>query len=219
MATANHPETTRHREAGPAVRCQTSRGATRQSPRASSARPEDVTTGPGPQGYDLTEATNASVAHAVATDYQDVLCFVRSADKSSRSDGWLHYEGGVWTHKGAEKAALEAVEQTVRDLLKALPDREPDHDKLKVRQRELLNALNRLPHIKTVASYLMARDLAEFDTDRYLLNVQNGTLDLAYLNPKLRDEHPVLFHEHQASDLCTKQAGVAYDPNAPTPTR
>ena len=43
-----------------------------------------------------------------------------------------------------------------------------------------------------------------FDQDRYLLNCQNGTLDLRTMQ----------FHEHKASDFLSKIAGASYLPEA-----
>ncbi len=48
----------------------------------------------------------------------------------------------------------------------------------------------------------------EWDTDRWVLNVENGTLDL-----RTGELHP-----HRAADLITKMAPVSYDPNATAPT-
>ena len=43
-----------------------------------------------------------------------------------------------------------------------------------------------------------------FDQDRYLLNCQNGTLDLRTMQ----------FYEHRASDFLSKIAGASYLPDA-----
>lgn len=53
----------------------------------------------------------------------------------------------------------------------------------------------------------MAADHADFDADPWLLNCQNGTIDLR--TGELR--------EHRRDDLITKVAPVEYDPNAQAP--
>ena len=57
--------------------------------------------------------------------------------------------------------------------------------------------------IKDAASVYPIR-LSEFDTDPYIFNCANGTLNL-------RD---MTFHEHRPEDMLSKISGVAYDPQA-----
>lgn len=57
--------------------------------------------------------------------------------------------------------------------------------------------------LKDAASVYPIR-LSQFDTNPFILNCTNGTLNL-------RD---MTFHEHRPDDLLSKMAGVAYDPNA-----
>ncbi len=49
--------------------------------------------------------------------------------------------------------------------------------------------------------------MEEFDTDRYLFNCNNGTLDLRTMQ----------FRDHTPEDRLTKIAPVKYDPNAVCP--
>lgn len=57
--------------------------------------------------------------------------------------------------------------------------------------------------IKDAASVYPVR-LSEFDTDPYIFNCTNGTLNL----------QDMTFHEHRPEDMLSKMSGVAYNPNA-----
>ncbi len=169
---------------------------------------------------DLTEATNASIAALVTERYRARLAYVRSTDKAQaidRAAGWVQYQHGVWTREGAETAALVAVEETIRALLKDVTARERDSTRLRERTRDLLNALNRMPAIKQVATYKLDRSLRDFNPDPFLLNVQGGTLDLRALDPEQAADHPMLLRPPRAQDLCSMQVQAAYVPDAMAP--
>jgi putative DNA primase/helicase len=54
----------------------------------------------------------------------------------------------------------------------------------------------------------VALEPGDLDRDTMLLNVKNGSIELATMT----------FREHRQEDYCTRQAGVAYDPAAECPT-
>ena len=56
--------------------------------------------------------------------------------------------------------------------------------------------------------------LDQFDADPFLLNCQNGTLDLRGSSPAFPGSTPPVLHPHRREDLLTKLAPVDYSPDA-----
>jgi putative DNA primase/helicase len=120
---------------------------------------------------------------------------------------WHIYDGTRWKHDRAALGAGELVKRLADALnvyLMQVPDimREQLHEGWRKWQRRS----TRETVLKDAAGvYPIA--LAEFDTNPYLLNVLNGTLNLetGQLQP------------HSADDLITRLAPVTYDPQASFP--
>ena len=120
---------------------------------------------------------------------------------------WLYYDGRRWDADGenAVKEQLRALADalTVYGLRDVADDRRADFLKWaaswqKLRQRETI--------MRDAASVAPVTSDA-FDRDPFVLNVQNGTLDLKTFSLK----------PHSAGDLLSRVAAVAYDPAAAAP--
>lgn len=123
---------------------------------------------------------------------------------------WLVWDGMRWApdELGAAMEVAKAVVETIYAEAEAIPDE--DHAKKMrgwaiqsesaARLRDMLRLAQSDPAISVSPGAL--------DRDPYLLNVQNGTIDLrtGHLRP------------HDAGDLLTKLAPVDYDPDAQCPT-
>lgn len=129
------------------------------------------------------------------------------ARPTPESKGWKVYDGKRWkTDIGAV-----AVAGAARDLSRALAVYSTDlHDN---EMQQCLNwssrwakSNNRKTYLQEAASVYPVSE-SDFDTDRWLLNLENGTLDL-----RTRELRP-----HDPDDLITKLAPVVYDPSAECP--
>lgn len=147
------------------------------------------------------------------TDFGNAERFVQQHGENIRYcppwKSWLVWDGRRWK-EDVSGSVYELGKQTIR----AIPDEtkdEPDGDQRKKilgwaiaseQGRRLDTMLDRAKTVEGVAI-----DPSEFDADRWLLNVANGTLDLR--KQELR--------EYRREDLITKLLPVAFDPNATCP--
>jgi P4 family phage/plasmid primase-like protien len=120
---------------------------------------------------------------------------------------WFNHDGTRWKHDPGALAAGERVKRLADALhvyLMQLPDtmREQLYKGWGAWQRR-----NTRDTILRDAAGVYPIALAEFDTNPYLLNVLNGTLNL-----ETRELQP-----HSADDLITRLAPVKYDPQASFP--
>lgn len=115
---------------------------------------------------------------------------------------WLIWDGRRWTGD-TRQLHLEAAKATADQMLKDATT--PDERKAaqQARRLERLRAMLALAQ----SDPAIARQANEFDTDPWLLNVGNGTVDL----------HTGELRPHDRADLITLLAGADYDPDAPTP--
>jgi putative DNA primase/helicase len=150
------------------------------------------------------ECTDTGNAKRLALTYGGVLRFV------AEWGGWLAYENGVWRrHESAlaKRYAHETIQAIQGEATAALTAGDADrYRRLTTHLSRSLNAA-RLHAMLDVAQMYLAAHPADFDRDSWLLNLQNGTLNLqtGQLQP------------HQADDMLTRQAPVNYDPQAEAP--
>src|SRR5215469_2592722 len=122
---------------------------------------------------------------------------------------WLVWNGKYWKMDNGNRIfnkCLEMVRGIYRDIKKTADYRERiDIEKHAMqsessrRRKAAVEAASWIPELNI--------ETEDLDTDPYLLNVQNGTIDLR--TGKLR--------EHRQEDLITRMANVEYDPNANCP--
>jgi putative DNA primase/helicase len=160
--------------------------------------------------YELTQLGNAErLRDAHSGDLRYVSAW----------NAWLCWDGVRWV-RGDRTSGLQAARDVVYGLhgeiaelakLSAGGDETVGH-----RQHELSKWAKRsacaheIEGVERLARTLapMATSPGEFDRDPWLLNVQNGTIDLR--TGELR--------EHRREDMITQLAPVAYDPDAKCPT-
>ena len=126
---------------------------------------------------------------------------------------WLLYERGSWELIGVDQIASLMISSLLKNAVPALADVETrtardavDYVVDVARSKKILGVVDRLA---LVPSMQLPSDAigSHFDRDPYLVNVQNGTIDLR--TGKLRS--------HEPDDWCAKMAPVKYDPNAAAP--
>lgn len=141
--------------------------------------------------------------------------------------GWLVWDGFRWvpdkTGEVQRRAmtVIRAFQDQVREELarkrQELAGSQKERIKNEIKELEKLlkfakqseNRHNRNNMIADAASHpgIAVADPEEFDKDHWLLNVENGTIDL-----KTGELRP-----HQRGDMITKMAGTYYDPDAECP--
>ena len=148
------------------------------------------------------EFTDAGNADRLARDYGDRIKYVREW-------GWLAYEGGSWV-RHADGVVMRYAEACINDILQDAanaPDRARrdaliDHARRSFSQQRLTAMVGLAKYRVGIEAHTY-----EFDTDPWLLNVQNGTIDL----------RTSTLHPHDPADRITKIVNVRYDPTAKAP--
>lgn len=119
---------------------------------------------------------------------------------------WLIYDGQRWKPETDEAILGRAARELVSELSEKMP---ADEDELKNLEKEKRKVC-RLGTVTAALTFLKGMvqvEPEEIDSDGWLLNVENGTLNL-------KDGS---FREHYAGDMITKVAPVMYDPAATCP--
>lgn len=137
--------------------------------------------------------------------------------------GWLAWHSGCWLRNGAEKHVQEIQKSVlklrkdaaIKSLVKHMSKDQSAPDwvakrKVKLQTIQTIQSHENIKHILGARELANSEpqltvDYAVFDKQPMLLNVLNGTLDLAARS----------FREHSAEDKLTQQAPIAYAPTAP----
>jgi putative DNA primase/helicase len=120
---------------------------------------------------------------------------------------WMAWEGGVWQPVTEQQVAARAAEELRREYARRLP-LSTGEDEVK-RLTGLVDESCTYSRVQGALSFLKGWDgfhtnPEQWDADPWILNVQNGVVDLR--TGELR--------AHSPNNLCTKQAGVDFDPSA-----
>ena len=159
-----------------------------------------ITEAPEPQGYHLTDIGNGQrLAHLHGSELR--FCYPWGK--------WLVWDGLRW--KADDTAAVErrakaTVATIYAEAAKALTDerrkaiaKHAMGSESRYRLRAMIDTAQSEPGIPVLPD--------ELDKDQWVLNCENGTLDL----------RSGRLHPHRQADLITKLAPVAYDPGATCP--
>lgn len=121
---------------------------------------------------------------------------------------WLNYDGRRWDIDGEN-----AVKERLKQLADAFALYVLQNVQEEGRRAELLKFAGKWQQLRTRETILKDAQSVRpvmsdaFDKNPYLLNCENGTLDLRTLD----------FREHRAGDMLSRVAGVSYDPAATAP--
>lgn len=120
---------------------------------------------------------------------------------------WYYFDGQRWVPD--DSAAARMAHETIRSIGKEAVEGDPDDLQHAMRWQKNSEANARIKAMLDIASQLEGLSISQgaFDTKPYLLNFQNGTMDL-----KTGE-----FYEARASDKITRLAGCAWDPEAKAP--
>ncbi|TKJ24675.1 MAG: hypothetical protein CEE41_05310 [Hadesarchaea archaeon B3_Hades] len=144
------------------------------------------------------------------TDIYNAGCFVARYGDNVRycwKWGWLFYDNKRWNRKEGNAAAeklARAIAESLIDVWK--------RSRIPEQKQVILRWFVRSQHYRQITAMLMtARSYDKistypewFDSDIYLFNCDNGTIDLRTGG----------FREHRPADMITKLAPVTYDPKA-----
>lgn len=121
---------------------------------------------------------------------------------------WYVYDGKVWQPDENSLAVAELAKYLADELYTfALTIRDED---TRNRYIKRVQKLQQRKHRKTMvedAKSVYPIRMSAFDSNEYLFNLENGTLDLCTLE----------FHEHDPKDFITKISHINYDPEATCP--
>lgn len=121
---------------------------------------------------------------------------------------WYVYDGKVWQPDENALAVAELAKYLADELYTfALTIRDED---TRNRYIKRVQKLQQRKHRKTMvedAKSVYPIRMSAFDSNEYLFNLENGTLDLRTLE----------FHEHDPKDFITKISHINYDPEATCP--
>lgn len=160
---------------------------------------------PAPPGW-LERLEELQTTDARDTDRYNGLQFATMFDGQlifTPEAGWLVWTGKHWR---VDDLLLRErmIGQQIHVLRKMIADLDGDQKKLTERRIARLEGTGGMRGCLQFASSEMARHLVDFDSDPWVINFQNGTLDLRTL--QLRP------HSHE--DLITRICPVDFDPEA-----
>ena len=175
---------------------------------------------------------NARLAETPLTDLGNAERFVVRCGADFRhcpSLGWLAWDGRRWKTAGADAEVAMASTEVVRAIQhEAAAIRGTNADKVvdvrkgaPVYLSDRISAwgrasenVARLEALRRVAAPMLSVDPAALDADPYLINVENGTLEVR----RRPEGEYVALRPHNRGNLITKLMPVHYNPGATAPT-
>jgi putative DNA primase/helicase len=145
------------------------------------------------------------------TDAGNAQCFAREHHEIIRWvpewGTWVRYDGKRWRRTPGEEITTLAI-RTARGFFLRAADpsiHAKDRDEL-TRHAKSSESAGRLDAMVRLARGLLSERASEFDADPWLLNVENGTINLRTPGEE--------FRPHRREDMLTKIAPVTWDPSA-----
>lgn len=136
-----------------------------------------------------------------------------------RNVGWHWFDGARWDFENGESKVHIASQDTaaaIRNEADALLEHDKKYEKLASALRTFAvktGDTSRIRGMMAQAEPRLTHGIAEMNTNPWLLNCVNGTLDLA----ALRDATKEPLSPHRRHDYITRLAPVTYDPQADCP--
>ena len=127
--------------------------------------------------------------------------------------GWLGWTGSHWSLADGHNKSRMAAQDTARKIFVEADQLEDPGAAKKLRGWALESGNGaRLAQMTRLAEPYLARSVGELDPDPFLLNCQNGALELPRDPAK-----PVRLRRHSRLDLATRVTPIGYDPEASCP--
>ena len=146
--------------------------------------------------YTTTDIGNSNL---FADYYRDVARYVPERKM------WYIFTGKMWEPDIGNLQAMELCKRLADELViyaVSLPDGRERNEYRKAVERWQIRHYREI--ILKDAMGIYPAKLSDFDSDPYLFNCKNGTLDL----------RTRAFHEHDPADMLATISGVKYDPDA-----
>jgi putative DNA primase/helicase len=122
--------------------------------------------------------------------------------------GWLVWDGKRWTRDNGNQRITELAEETVRQIYREAAETDNPDERAKLAKWAIASeSRQRIAAMIELAAPMRLASPDEFDADDWLLNLENGVLNLRTLE----------FLPHDPNLKLTKLAPVTYDPNADCP--
>ncbi len=148
-----------------------------------------------------------------------------------KDSGWYGWSGKYWSRDEGERTLQLCAQKTVRKMKNEIFARiaKARHDDIAPKEiKEIFKSFcrfrinsgntNRVSAMCTEARPHLTKSKNDLDTHAYLLNVQNGTLNLKASYNGAENFDGIVLENHKRSNRVTKLANVSYDPEAEAPT-
>lgn len=153
-----------------------------------------------PWSQPVGQYSDLANAHRLISEEQDNLRCL------SGGSMWVHWsdEEGRWLIDDTERVKALAQNIAVRLITEAGTIEDPKTRALAIKRAETCLADSRVEAMIRSARPHLSASRSEFDRDKFLLNVRNGTIDLRTGG----------IREHRRTDFLLKQCPVHYEPEA-----
>jgi putative DNA primase/helicase len=122
--------------------------------------------------------------------------------------GWLVWDGKRWARDNGNQRITELAEETVRQIYREAAEANDPDERAKLAKWAIASeSRQRITALIDLAAPMCLASPDEFDADDWLLNLENGVLNLRTLE----------FMPHDPNLKLTKLAPVTYDPDADCP--
>jgi putative DNA primase/helicase len=122
--------------------------------------------------------------------------------------GWLVWDGKRWARDNGNQRITELAEETVRQIYHEAAEAQDPEERAKLAKWAIASeSRQRIAAMIDLAAPMCLASPNEFDADDWLINLENGVLNLRTLE----------FMPHDPNLKLTKLAPVTYDPNADCP--
>lgn len=148
-------------------------------------------------GFKDDGLNDINLGRMFATTFKDILRY------NITSKSWYYYNGKVWYPDREDMKAKSLAKVFVDEILRYCEEELELSDE----SYKKIKALTSMSKRNTIVNdarceYTVKKE--DFDTDIYLLNLQNGTMDLRTFE----------FRPHNADDMLSKICNASYEPNA-----